>query len=108
MQSGRLRNRIELQDQTVTQNEFNEEIVAWTKVADLWADIRPSSMRERMLNSADQLQATIDHTIVIRWRSDISAKQRIVFGARIFDIEGYADRTGKRHELQLSCREVLP
>jgi SPP1 family predicted phage head-tail adaptor len=108
MQSGRLRNRVELQRQTVTRNEFKEEIVTWAKVADLWADIRPSSMRERMLNSADQLQAAIDHTIVIRWRSDISAKQRIKFGSRIFDIEGYADRTGKRHELQLSCREVLP
>lgn len=107
MQSGRLRNRVTIQYQVATQDEYNEEIVAWTDLADVWADIRPTSARERMINSADQIQAAIDHTIIIRWRDDISTKQRIKFGTRVFDIEGFADRTGKRHELRLNCREVL-
>jgi SPP1 family predicted phage head-tail adaptor len=107
MQTGRLRNRVTIQYQVTAPDSYNEEIVTWTELDQVWADIRPTSPRERMINSADQLQATVDHTIIIRWRSDITAKQRIVFGSRIFDVEGYADRTGKRHELQLSCREVL-
>lgn len=110
MQSGRLRNRVILQRQTVTQNEFNEEIVTWVDIADLWADIRSGGARERerMISGANQLQAAIDHVIIIRWRSDINAKQRIVFGSRIFDIEAYNDPTGQHRQLRLECREVLP
>lgn len=107
MQTGRLRNRVTLQHQIAAQNEYNEEVVTWEDLDHIWADIRPVSSRERLITSADQLQAAIDHHIMIRWRSDISTKQRIKFGARIFDIEGFADRTGKRHELRLDCREVL-
>lgn len=107
MQSGRLRNRVTIQYPVTAQNEYNEEVITWTDLDQVWADIRPTSARERMISSADQLQAAIDHVIIIRWRSDISTKQRIKFGTRIFDIEGFADRTGKRHELRLDCREVL-
>lgn len=107
MQSGRLRSRVTLQTPVATRNEFGEEIVTWTDQAELWADIHPISARERYLNSADQTQAAADHWFGIRWRNDIQATRRIVFGTRIFDIEGSVDPDSKRRRLRLTCREVL-
>lgn len=106
MQTGKLRHRVQIQQQSTAQDGYNEPIVTWAPLASIWAEIRPLSTRERLMAAADQVQAKADHAIIIRFREDIGVMQRIVYGARIFDIEGVVDPDGRRHRLRLDCSEV--
>lgn len=107
MQIGRLRNYVTIEQQSVTQNSYNEEIVTWGALAQVWAEIKPIVAYERLVKAADQVVATVTHRVRIRYRTDVTPKMRIKHGSRCFDIEGVqGDPTGKQAELYLLCKEV--
>lgn len=109
MQSGRLRHLLTIQQQSVTRNAFNEEIITFGTWRQAWGEIRPAGANERMITGADQVQASVDHTITVRAidTEGVTVKMRIVHNGRTFDIEGIADPDGRRQRLRLFCREVL-
>ena len=107
MQSGRLRHLLTIQAQSVTRNAFNEEIISFVTWGQAWGEIKPAGASERMVTGADQVQASVDHVITIRFRLGVTVKMRIVYDGRTFEIEGVTDPDGRRQRLRLSCREVL-
>jgi SPP1 family predicted phage head-tail adaptor len=107
MQSGRLRHLLTIQAQSVVRNAYNEEVITFTNWGQAWGEIRPAGASERIVTGADQVQASVDHAITIRFVVGITVKMRIVYNGRTFDIEGITDPDGRRQRLRLSCREVL-
>lgn len=107
MQTGRLRNLLTIQAQTVARNEFNEEIIAFSPWGKAWGEVKPVGASERMITGADQVQAAVDHTITIRFTPGITVKMRIAaYDGRTFEVEGITDPDGRQQRLRLSCREV--
>lgn len=102
-----LRHRLTIQQPTVTTNSYGEPITTWGALATVWGSIRPLSGREATNTGADQVQASVQHDVRIRYRGDITPRMRIVCGARTFDIETVDDPDGRRAMLRLLCREVL-
>ena len=85
--SGRLRHKVELQEQAQTQDPVSGEIlVTWQTIARPWAAIEPLSARDFI--AAQAQQSEVRGRITIRRRADINASMRIVHRGLIYRILG--------------------
>lgn len=105
MQTGTLRNRIEIQKLTRTRDSLGGIVETWARLVEVWANVRMSGAGERMISSVDQEVALVTHRITIRHRTDVSVENRILHGDRVLDIESAVDPDGRRRELVLVCSE---
>lgn len=106
MRTGALRHRVAIQNQVASspsQNAIGEDAYTWADVATVPAAIEPLKGRELIAAQATQSEAT--GTIRLRYRSDVTAKSRIVFGSRIFDVLGVINTRERNWELVLLVKE---
>lgn len=87
MRNGKLRHKVSLQELTHTQNQETGAMAsAWSEVAKVMASIEPLSAREFIAAAATQSEVVA--RITIRYRSDITAKMRIVYRDTVYNIAG--------------------
>lgn len=105
MQAGKLRHRIIIQEPVNSQDsETGALATAWQDIATIWADVYPLSAREFAAAQAEQGEITT--RITIRFRKNISRKNRIMYDGKIFNIEGVLpDPDSGREYLTLPCSE---
>lgn len=101
---GDLRHRVTLQSRTDTADGRKGFTTTWATLAVVWAAVESISGREALI--AGQMNAALTTTVTIRHRSDISVKQRILFGARTLQIENYQDPDGRKVWTKMLCSEV--
>lgn len=101
---GELRERITLQVETDTRDQVGGRVVTWSDQASLWAEIRPASAREAWQRS--QMQASAAWTVVLRWRTDITVRNRIKWRGRYFMIRGVTNEDQRHRYLTLACDEL--
>src|SRR5665213_2864274 len=77
---------------------------AWADVATVWASINPAKGWEKM--QAMQLQTPITHKLVIRYRTGLTTKHRLLFGTRIFNIKEILNPGESNFSLNLQCVET--
>lgn len=108
MRAGRLRHRVTLQSPTTARNSFGEPIATFATYANVWADIRPLTGRERY--AAQQVQASTTHQVRIRFRTDVEAIHRVQWvshgATRTLDITAVLDPEERHTELLLLCSEA--
>jgi SPP1 family predicted phage head-tail adaptor len=105
MQAGKLRHRITLQKPVKTQSPATGAVInTWADVATLWADVTDVSVREFVAAQAGQSEVTA--RITIRYRDDVTNKNRIVYRGRIYNIYGVLadDKSGSEY-LTLPCSQ---
>lgn len=105
MRSGTLRHLVEVQRVSVTTDTHGDQVKTWTTLVTAWASIEPLSGREFL--QASQVMADVTALIKLRGRPDVvvTPKDRVVFGARIFDIRHIVDWQGRGVEWHLLCTE---
>lgn len=96
--AGKLDRRITLQRATSSQDEAGQSIPAWSKVAEVWAQVLPLAAREPF--QADQRAAWVDTKFVIRYRADVGPLDRVLYGGRTYDVVGVQE-IGRREGLEL-------
>lgn len=104
MNPGALDKRITIQSPSESQDEYGAPTQDWTDAATTWAAIRAATGKEIYASSGFVSQ--LSHVITIRWRTGISAKQRVVYRGRIFEIQAVSDPDESRTELKLLCLEI--
>lgn len=76
----------------------------WRDIAIVWAEVYPLSAREFIAAQASQGEITT--RIMIRFRTGITRKHRIIFRGSIYNIEGVLpDPESGREYLTLPCSE---
>lgn len=105
--ASRLRHRITLQAQMLTEGEGGQYAEEWQDVATVWAEVTPLENRSLSVESlfAEQLMARGSHSIVLRWRGDVTAQMRVAFGGRHFDIRSVVDVAERGECLRLLVEE---
>lgn len=105
MQAGRLRHRVLLQRTVNTQSPVTGAVTeSWVDIATIRAEVVASSAREFVAAMATQSEVTT--RITVRYRPEISNKDRIVFRGKIYNIEGVLpDPVSGREYLTLPCSE---
>jgi len=105
MDSGKLRHRGEIQNPIDVRDEFGAiSYQEWVSFAYCWMKIEPLSGREYF--AAAQTQSEISHKITMRYKSGIKPHYRILWNARIFDIQSIINTREENIELILYCSEV--
>lgn len=102
MDFGRLRHRVNLQKFEVTDGPYFEE--EWIDVGKIWAEISSVSGAELVASGAEL--SSVTYKIIIRYRKDITAKNRIKYDGQIFDIKAVLPNNN-RTMLTLLCEEGL-
>lgn len=82
----RLKQRITLQEPNETDDGGGGTVRGWSDVATLWAEVLPvgGARSERLF--AAQLEATVTHRVIIRYRTGVTAAMRISYAGRYFNI----------------------
>jgi SPP1 family predicted phage head-tail adaptor len=105
MRAGQLRDRITIQRLgRASDGQGGGNLTPATIVANEPAQVLPVSGREALQASA--VTAVMSSVVRLRYRSDVSVKHRVIFGARTLQVESVQDPDGRRRELQLFCSEV--
>ena len=109
MRSGTLRERVTIQAATVSQDSYGEPIETWANLATnptVWASVGSRASGERFISGGEQIQATVSHTVTIRYRTDVTVKMRLQWRtSRYLYVENVVDPDGRKADLVLMCRE---
>lgn len=103
MRAGRLRHKIEIQHSVETQDSIGAVVNNWQTFTQTRASYEPKTGKEAY--AAMQEHAETSAVFRLRFRKGITAKMRLIYDGRIFDIESVVDMYGRGRELQLMCVE---
>ena len=98
MLAGELDKEITLQAPSGAPDGYGQAAPTYADIATVWASYKPATLREYCASRA--AEAAVDATFRIRWRSDVQAGWRILFGSLVYDIQSYAE-IGRREGLEI-------
>ena len=87
------------------QDVYGKRAVTYEVTGSVWANIAPGSSSESEVNRSNVVTAST--TITIRYRSDLTTRHCIGYGARTFAITGIVNTGESNTELVLTCGEVI-
>lgn len=103
MRAGKLDRTITLQRSTQTVTAAGTPAVTWSDFANVRAELMAGSVAEtgQPFGEADN----VTQTFLIRYRADLSTKDRVLYAGRAFDLVGIRE-IGRRRALELQCEAV--
>lgn len=105
MGAGKYNHQVYLQAPAKTFDSEGQEVITWTTVGTVWAEILPLTGREYFQAKAANSELT--HEIHIRYRRNLKTIWRVLYGTRALEILSVADVEEKHEELELLCKEVV-
>lgn len=104
MRAGRLRHRVRLERRTLgSADVYGERLPTWALLDSVWASIESVGATETRRAEQQQIEAT--HAIRIRYYSGLTAKDRVVFNSRTFEILSVLNVDERNIEMLLVCKE---
>ncbi|SEN19091.1 phage head closure protein [Paenibacillus sp. OV219] len=103
--AGSYRHPVTFQKQSITTNDYGEQIPQWDDVVTVKAGIYPVSGKDYI--SAVEVNSEITTKVNLRYVPGLSADMRIMFGTRIFTIIAIINFQEMNKELQVMCKEFL-
>jgi uncharacterized phiE125 gp8 family phage protein/SPP1 family predicted phage head-tail adaptor len=101
---GTLTDRVQLKRREMTGESGGGHDMLFVPVTSLWARVRSLSGREGV--TADGRSVTVSHSVVLRFRNDVSPGDRIVYRGRNLDVVSAADLNGRRAYLSCTCSQT--
>lgn len=101
--AGKLRHRIKLQRQEYVSDGGGGQEVTWFTYAHPLAWIRPLSGNEGLMGL--QVQDSVTHDIIIRYRSGVKAAHRVVYDGREFNVKAALNLEERDRWIELRCEE---
>ena len=100
---GRRRDLLTFQTATST-SDGQGNVLSWSTLGTAYGCVEALSGSEA--RQAEQLTGVLTTGITIPYRTDLSVKDRIVFGSRTLEIQAIQDMTGRHEDLRLMVVEV--
>ncbi len=86
---GTLDQRVIIQREARTADDYGGAALAWVNVATVWASVRPLSGRERA--DFGEVEAPANYRFTIRRRGDVTAAMRITWNGAAYNIRFVSD-----------------
>lgn len=99
---GSLRDRVQLQRKSMAPNESGGHDVLYVPLTSVWA--RVHALSGRFDGHAGARGAEITHTVVMRFRNDLQAGDRIIYRGQGLEVISAGDLNGRRAYLNCRCR----
>ena len=103
MQSGKLRNYIEIQQKIMVEDENLEWIESWPTFTSYWAEILPLVGREYW--ASRQTVSEVTGKIRMRYLTGVKTTMKVIDGLKSYDIEAVIDVENRHEELILLVKE---
>lgn len=100
---GALTDRVSLQRRVDTSELEGGTTHMFMTVSSLWARVR--GLSARALAAGDGRVAAASHSVVVRFRTDVSAGDRFGYRGRWLEVIGVEDLDGRRAWLSCQCAE---
>jgi SPP1 family predicted phage head-tail adaptor len=75
----------------------------WVSMDTIWAGVTPVNGTEKFVSQAVQAEAT--HMVKVRYRPDITTKDRLLYRNRTLELLSVLDVDGRRRELEIVAKE---
>lgn len=105
MRAGLLNKLLSIQERVETQDSYGEAKATWQEVAKVYGSIYPVRGTERYMSM--EKHATATHEINIRFMQNISAKHRIVYDGREFDILSVLNIAERNKQMKIIAKESV-
>jgi SPP1 family predicted phage head-tail adaptor len=99
-----LGDRVQLQRRVSMPEDGGGQSVAYVGLGSAWARVTPLSARQ--VASADARSRAQSHAVVLRFRTDIGAGDRIGYRGRWLEVLSSEDLDGRRAFLNCRCDET--
>lgn len=106
MRAGLMRTRIAIQGEVSTPDGGGGVVKTWQTMFYVWSYWRHQSMYERL--QAMQLQSGVNHRVMVRQRDDITAKHRILYKGKAYQIVAVVNVNESNDEMELQVEEGVP
>ena len=105
MKAGALRERITIEDKTVTQDGYGAEVITWSSVGTFWGAVEPLAGREFL--EGRQLIAEVTTRIRLRYQPDVDIRpeMRAEYRGRYFEVVAVLHIKERKREIHLMCTE---
>jgi SPP1 family predicted phage head-tail adaptor len=100
---GDLNRRLVLEEPVDTADDAGGVSTSYQALTTLWAALLPVAASQVVVADGDGV--TVTHRIVVRMRSDVTARHRFRLGARIFQIVALRDEDGEGRFLDIAAQE---
>lgn len=104
MRAGDLRQRIIIEENKPTRDEFNAAVASWATFATLWAMVEATAGTEQI--DQQHAQTIANYTITLRYYAGITTAMRVHWGDLYLDIHAVLDDPASG-EMKLICSEAL-
>lgn len=101
---GALQDRVQVQRRVSVPEDDGGQSVAYVGLGAAWARVTPLSARQ--MASLDARSRTQSHAVVLRFRTDIVAGDRIGYRGRWLEVLASEDLDGRRAFLSCKCEEM--
>jgi SPP1 family predicted phage head-tail adaptor len=81
----KLDKKLTIQQVTRTSDSQGGYTEAWTTLAAVWGQLKPTKGYERF--QSQQNETPVSHDVIIRYRAGVTTKNRFTFDSRIFHIK---------------------
>lgn len=98
MRAGRLRQQVEIERPLRTADTYGQPVVTWVSLGMAWAGITLAGGGE--VPGGPRAQGTERYAVELRWRADVDASCRLLWGAKVLQFATCADPDGKRRQLK--------
>lgn len=105
MQAGKLRHRVEVQEDRPTTNDFNEPEAGWRTVARRWAEVTQISGDDKLVR--DQWRQTATHRVRIRFMAGLTVRHRLKHDGRYLHVLAIDNLDERDREMIITCEERL-
>lgn len=105
IEAGKLFAKVIVQTPSDVQSDSGEVTLTWATFDTVWANIVPLNPKEMELGK--NFSNTVTHRFTIRYRNDLTNKMRVLYGTRIFYINGIIDPLESKEDTVLYLTEVV-
>lgn len=102
--AGTLRHKVIIQRAVTFRNEFGEPEESWIDLYTTRASF--TGIKGREFFAGQQVNDETTVPITVRYRQELKATDRVLFGTRIFEILSVVNVSERDRKLVLNCREL--
>lgn len=99
--AGNLRQQVTIQTATETPNDSGGGDIAWADANAIWANVVPVRGNEQL--QAQRVDAVVLYRVTTRFRTDVTAANRLTWRGTPLNIRAVTDPDGMRQWLEIMC-----
>ena len=102
---GTLRDKVQLQAKNMFKNSAGGHEVSYVPIASVWANVSANNGNSMQL--ADSNMSAISHIVLLRFRNDIGAGDRIIYRNKTLEIISLNDLNSRKAYIKCLCSEKI-